>query len=243
VEVTWTGNTCSLLIVNEAPTTRASTPVAIPNANTTPSTPRSRLTDSSSSTTWLCSAAIRSTTRVHHPSPSDTEQLHDYWSKMRDPRLSKISPPNCSAMNTRASYRRRVMVTKPNFERFRDHEPPYYWPSGSHGLAQMSRNRNIGRPARQRPSTPVTMTIQAVSRRVLSDLSRSVVTLSLNLSCSARNRRGSSDRREHRSSDKSFETNSKAALPRREHLSASSTPHVLNETVDNSTGQCTHNAY
>ena len=55
--------------------------------------------------------------------------------------------------------------------------------------------------------------------------------------------RSLSVRREHRSSDKSFETNSKAALPRLEHLSASSTTHVLNETVDNSTGQCTHNAY
>ena len=49
--------------------------------------------------------------------------------------------------------------------------------------------------------------------------------------------------REHRSSDKRFETNSKAALPRLEHLSASSTPHVLNETINNLTGQCTHNAY
>ena len=146
-------------------------------------------------------------------------------------------------MNTRASHRRGVMRTKPNFERFRDHEQHYYCPSGSHGLAQMSRNRNIGRPERQRLSTPVTMTIQAVSQRVLSDLSRSVVTLSLNLSCSARNRHGPSVRREHRSSDKSFETNSKAALPRREHLSASSTTHVLNETVVNSTGQCTHNAH
>ena len=146
-------------------------------------------------------------------------------------------------MNTRASHIPRVMRTKPNFERFRDHEPYSYCPRVSNGLDRMSLKRNIGRPERQRLSTPVTMTIQAVSRRVLSDLSRSVVTLSLNLSCSARNRRGSSDRREHRSSDKSFETNSKAALPRREHLSASSTPHVLNETVDNSTGQCTHNAY
>ena len=146
-------------------------------------------------------------------------------------------------MNTRASYRRRVMRTKPSFERFRDHEPHYYCPRVSHGLDRMSRNRNIGRPARQRLSTLAAMTIQAVSRRVLSDLSRSVVTLSLNLSCSARNRHRPSVRREPRSSDKSFETNSKAALPRREHLSASSTARVLNETVDNSTGQCTHNAY
>ena len=95
--------------------------------------------------------------------------------KMRDPRFHYS---NCSDMNTRASHRRGVMRTKPNFERFRDHEPHYYCPRVSHGLDRMSRNRNIGRPARQRLSTLAAMTIQAVSRRVLSDLSRSVVTLS-----------------------------------------------------------------
>ena len=174
--------------------------------------------------------------------PSLVKPLH-FRVKCETRDCRRFHHSNCSDMNTRVSHIPRVMRTKPNFEQFRDHEPHYYCPRGSHGLDRMSLNRNIGRPERQRLSTPVTMTIKAVSRRVLSDLSRSILTLSLNLSCSARNRHGPSVRREHRSSDKSFETNWKAALPRREHLSASSTARVLNETVDNSTGQCTHNAY
>ena len=47
-----------------------------------------------------------------------------------------LSACNCSDMSTRASHRRGVMITKPNFERFRDLEPHYYCPRVSRGLAR-----------------------------------------------------------------------------------------------------------